>query len=547
MPKQNSLLARKMVDEGLINRDFYLTQAPDISYLSDVELAEHYLTEGERKGLSPSGFFDPVFYREMNPDLAGTPELLRHYLAFGRDEKRPASLATQLLDADLDELAIQEGLVPVPSVRPSNPQYIHAFAKSLTAMDSDMRYFSRKFYRARYPDIGGTEPIAHYIKYGRNEGRVTNIILMKGIFINEEKIDPGMPCVLVGVHEASKTGAPIVGMDLARQLANTHNIIFVSLRDGPLIEDAKALFPVVIIASDISEDNEFFVEFIFKSFPVEDAIFSSVCCLPFMRTLSLYDCRITCLVHEFLEYMMWYVGAIFIADLMVFSSRELLNSWQYMLDNFDKDPASVMVLPQPASGNSSRSMSKADARAKISSTTGLDLDGAMIVLAAGQIQIRKGTDIFLQIGSQLRRTEGKFVSIWIGEQISEFESTFGIWLHAQMERSRDANGKLPVHFEPAGPLYSVLMDAADVFVVTSRLDPLPNVALDAAARDIPVIAFAGATGLADLADEGKIDLIEVEIGAIDEVVGAIKSHATKDSESMLGKSSQVANSELSAA
>lgn len=547
MPKQNSLLARKMVDEGLINRDFYLTQAPDISYLSDVELAEHYLTEGERKGLSPSGFFDPVFYREMNPDLAGTPELLRHYLAFGRDEKRPASLATQLLDADLDELAIQEGLVPVPSVRPSDPQYIHAFAKSLTAMDSDVRYFSNEFYFARHPDVIGSEPIVHFLRYGRHEGRVTNVSLMKNVFVDTGRIDPNLPFVIIGVHEASKTGAPIVGMDLALQMANTHNVIFVSLRDGPLIETARKQFPIVIVASHFFEDNQFFADFIFNSYPVTDAILSSACCLSFLMALSLRECRITCLVHEFLEYMSPFTDIIYYADLLIFSSRELLKSWQYLLDNYNRDPASVMVLPQPASVASSRKMTKAEARAKVSAVTGIDLNGATIVLAAGQIQIRKGTDIFLQIGSQLKRTEGKFVSIWIGEQISEFESTFGIWLHAQMERSRDANGKLPVHFEPAGPLYSVLMDAADVFVVTSRLDPLPNVALDAAARDIPVIAFAGATGLADLADEGKIDLIEVEIGAIDEVVGAIKSHAIKDSKSMLGKRSQVANSELSVA
>jgi glycosyltransferase involved in cell wall biosynthesis len=128
----------------------------------------------------------------------------------------------------------------------------------------------------------------------------------------------------------------------------------------------------------------------------------------------------------------------------------------------------------------------------------------------------------------LRREQGKFVVVWIGQQISEFDMAFGVWFHAQMERSRDENGALSVHFEPSGPLYPVLMDAADVFLVTSRLDPLPNVALDAAARDMPVIAFREATGLADLADHGEMDLIEVEIGAIDEVVAAIKSRFVQD-------------------
>jgi len=168
-------------------------------------------------------------------------------------------------------------------------------------------------------------------------------------------------------------------------------------------------------------------------------------------------------------------------------------------------------------------MSKTNARSAVSAATGLDLEGATLVVGAGQIQIRKGTDIFLQVANQLKREKGKFVAIWIGEQISEFDAAYGIWFHAQMERSRDDSGELSVHFEPAGPLYPVLMDAADVFLVTSRLDPLPNVALDAAIRDVPVISFSGATGLTDIAEQGRMNLVEVEIAAIDEVVSAIKS------------------------
>ena len=39
---------------------------------------------------------------------------------------------------------------------------------------------------------------------------------------------------------------------------------------------------------------------------------------------------------------------------------------------------------------------------------------------------------------------------------------------------------------------------ADVFFLSSRLDPLPNVTIDAALRAIPVVCFEGATGMADL-------------------------------------------------
>ncbi len=51
------------------------------------------------------------------------------------------------------------------------------------------------------------------------------------------------------------------------------------------------------------------------------------------------------------------------------------------------------------------------------------------------------------------------------------------------------------------PIYRL----ADLFLLSSRLDPLPNVAIDAALRGIPVVCFEGATGIADLLAQGHSD------------------------------------------
>jgi len=361
----------------------------------------------------------------------------------------------------------------------------------------------------------------------QEEGRVTNVSQLKRVHLNDAAMKPGLPFILIGVHESTTTGAPIVGLELALEMKAEYNVVFVTLGEGPLLEIARKQFPVVIVGSLSDEDNRFFVDLIERQYPIEDAIFSSSACVSFIRPLASLDCRITCLVHEFLEYMIYTRSIIYVCDLLIFSSKQLLKSWQYMLDDLDREPSTVMVLPQPASPGNQRKMSREEARRAITEATGLDLEGAVLVLGAGLVQIRKGTDIFLQIGNQLQREKGKFVSIWIGQQASEFDINFGVWFHAQIEQSRDSSGALAVHFEPAGPLYPVLMDAADVFLVTSRLDPLPNVALDAAARGVPVIAFAGATGLADIAELGEMDLTEVQIGAIDEVIAAIKSRTQR--------------------
>ena len=524
MDKADVILAYDILKAGLLDAEFYQYQNPGRTFSSPADMALHYVRYGEQDGLAPSGLFDPRYYLNANPDLKGIDSPIRHFIECGNGEGRPSSLALLLIRENLDEVAVDEGLIPAPLADPDDPEYPTSLAFALSTIDRDMRYFSRKFYLLRHPDIDGLpiDPFYHYLKYGLDEGRATNMSQFDRVHVNAERLRAGLPFILIGVHESSTTGAPIVGLELALAMKAEYNVVFVTLGEGPLLEIARREFPVVMVGSLSDDDNRFFVDLIEQQYPIEDAIFSSSACVSFIRPLASLNCRITCLVHEFLEYMIYTRSIIYVCDLLIFSSKQLLKSWQYMLDDLDRDPATVMVLPQPASPGNQRTMSRDEARQAITEATGLDLEGATLVLGAGLVQIRKGTDIFLQVGNQLKREPGKYVSVWIGQQASEFDISFGVWFHAQIERSRDRAGELAVHFEPAGPLYPVLMDAADVFLVTSRLDPLPNVALDAAARCVPVIAFAGATGLGDLAERGEIDLTEVQIGAIDEMVAAIK-------------------------
>lgn len=517
-------LASKIVNQGLLDREHYLQFCPDLHGASDLDLAEDYVLRGEAQGFSPSGLFDPVFYLSSNADLQSVESLIAHYIDNGREEGRGGSLASQLIAHGLDKLAQSEGLIPHVPVEAADPNYSAELAIAIQAAENTAGYFSSAFYQSRHADLGtNLSPLFHYLKYGMAEGRVSNTDIVSK---NDLLIKASRPYIIVGVHEASLTGAPIVGFDLAKSLSETMNVIFVSMRDGPLLEEAKNLFPVTAVVTSYSEaEKDYFINYLVENHQFDEAIFSSVVCEPLLSRIAWLECHVTCLVHEFLEYTEYFRNVAFEADLLVFSSRELLKSWSPILDDVLRPSESIIVLPQPASASGSRKSSKTEARLKVEEITGLDLASAVLVLGAGQIQMRKGTDIFIQIADQLAHTDGRYVCVWIGDQISRFELHYGVYLHSQIERSGDEGGICSVHFEPAGPLYQVLMDAADVFLVTSRLDPLPNVALDAAARNLPVIAFRRATGLADLAEAGQIDLTEVGYAAVDEVVAAIQRKA----------------------
>lgn len=523
---QESDLARDLVVSGVLDSAFYGAQIEgEMSEGGASEQAAHYIASGCVRGLLPSGEFDPSYYSTLYSDVGEGLQALAHFLAHGRSEGRIGSLASHLTVLGLTDSAVSDGLIPAIGTREDYSNPMSALAASLRVIDNDPRYFSAKYYCERYPDVAEhtIHPLLHFLKSGKFESRTTNIDLLRAIEVQDHLFRKNLPNLLLVVNDGSKTGAPIVGVDLARELTDQYNIIFVSLRDGPLIEICKEFFPVVVTASYIAENNRFLSDIIQSRFPFSLAIASSSACVNFINPLSAHDVKIVCLVHEFYEYMQNATGILKVCDLLVFSSSVLLESWKEALEDFGRDPQTVMVLPQPAAASSARVRSKAAARAAIAEATGLDLEGKKIVLAAGQVQIRKGTDIFVQLGSQLKRANDRFVAIWIGEPISRFDMSYGIWLHAQIERSKDENGTPAVHFEPAGPLYPILMDAADVFVVPSRLDPLPNVALEAAARDVPVIAFRDATGLRDVAREGKINLTEVEIGAVDQMINAIQN------------------------
>ena len=51
------------------------------------------------------------------------------------------------------------------------------------------------------------------------------------------------------------------------------------------------------------------------------------------------------------------------------------------------------------------------------------------------------------------------------------------------------------------PAYRDLIKRSDLFVVSSRLDPLPNVAIDAMQSGTPVLCFDKACGIANLLEE----------------------------------------------
>jgi glycosyltransferase involved in cell wall biosynthesis len=151
----------------------------------------------------------------------------------------------------------------------------------------------------------------------------------------------------------------------------------------------------------------------------------------------------------------------------------------------------------PLSAN--QSTAGASAKTDVQGRWFRDSKDALLVLGVGTIEYRKGVDLFLSAAAIVHRTmpnrEIRFA--WVGKcyQHEEFYFEF---LKEQIERSGLSDAFVFVgEVDDVRPVY----DQADILFLSSRLDPLPNGAIDAAMGGIPVICFDQAGGIAEVLAE----------------------------------------------
>lgn len=120
---------------------------------------------------------------------------------------------------------------------------------------------------------------------------------------------------------------------------------------------------------------------------------------------------------------------------------------------------------------------------------------AKLVCACGSIELRKGTDLFLEVARRVAQAykEAPVHFMWVGglpEMVDQ--------MRKQVRAYRLADF---VHFigskSDVGPYY----EASDVFLLSSREDPFPLVMMEAALRGKPVVCFSGSGGAPEFVEE----------------------------------------------
>jgi len=482
----------------------------------------------------PDFRFDVAHYHKEVPALPADAVILaRHYRDYGQSAGNKPNLYARTvvnspeIDEVIAEIVIDPALAEaIAEGQPGACELAFELMHLGPPVDAVISDFSMSVYLRQHGDIARAkmDPLLHYLMYGAAEGRRILGELRKGQHHGQLAYRPDRPTCLIAVHECSRTGAPIVGLDLAREATKTHNVIVAALRDGPLLDAFCETACEVLISSTPFQDFDLYSGDVLKK--IDFAICNSVETWVYVPLLVAKDIPFAAYIHEYADYTFPSYKAAFSAlltDIVVFSSEHVRDSWAGRLKDicFDTEGDSVVIPQRPLVIGGVDAPELSGARARLSALLGKDLTGVRLICGAGHLQWRKGTDIFSTTAQICRHRDPDTVFLWIGDGLNFEDLNFGAWAsyHLRQIGADDPAGNL--FFLPAGPAYPDVLAASDAMYVSSRLDPLPNVVFDALERGCRIVQFEGASGFGDAVYQTSDHLVSVEYANPDAAATAI--------------------------
>jgi len=463
---------------GLFDETWYLANNPDVAQ-AKVDPLLHYLSIGGFEGRDPGPNFSSAWYLDTYSDVKNTGiNPLVHYLMYGKQEGRASQPVQTKQDLDL--------------------------IKSSTLFDQD-------WYLAIYPDVAQAkvDPYQHYLQHGIFEGR-SGIPPIYEAKEGSVGFDPSRDTVLVVSHEASRTGAPILSLNIVQNLQKKYNVVSVLLGPGSIAEcfcNASTFLvgPLpagscygspVLVARAIDQ--------VAKLYKIKFAIVNSIVSYAALPALARWFIPTISLIHEFSTYSRprgILLEAILWSNELIFSAS--MTHENAVIDYPELENHPFHIIPQghcafPIVESDAASLAKEDTRViKALRPEGLPAD-TVVVLGVGSVEIRKGVDLFINCAASVVQScrDKNFRFVWIGNGYDpDVDMQYSIYLAEQIHRAG-----LQDHIFILEETSSIeaAYKAANILLLSSRMDPLPNVAIDAMIFKLPLVCFENSTGIADI-------------------------------------------------
>lgn len=472
--------------------EVYLELNPDLK-ASGADPFEHYSRFGRHEGRpykkeateshgDPQSLpvdFEEQEYLRLNKDLTGYKgNLTEHYLKFGVFEFRP----------------YREGVLPVIPA-----------GKKFDKLPDD---FHPELYLALNEDLlhAAINPYEHYQHSGHAEGRPVRLPALTACY--GRPFEQERPTILVASHEASRTGAPVLAWNICRQLGEAYNLVVLLVGEGTLLSnfqtDAQATY-LMPAARHNSGLAKAVIKELHRRHNFEFSLVNSMEAGILCRALTVAGVPSILLVHEFAAYTTpkkrFLDGSVW-ATATVFSNNLIKeDAIKCFPDNFFEEapiiPQGQCILPAAIEQGARANPSPTNQSILVNGTKSNQTK--RLIIGVGTICFRKGVDLFIETATRMVSQRGMdaYEFVWIGGY-PPYSHEYEAFLKDQIERA----GLLGVlRIEPEtddlGPIYS----RASLLLMTSRLDPLPNVGIDAICGGLPIVCFEKASGISALLEE----------------------------------------------
>ncbi len=326
--------------------------------------------------------------------------------------------------------------------------------------------------------------------------------------------------VLFVSHDASRTGAPLMLLDIIKWFKKSSPIEFVILvsKEGVLVEEFEKLGKTFILnnadpdAADFKEVLKFRIKKKYllptKKKKLRKALQEENIGLVYANTIAtgnLYadilmdlDAKLITHIHE-LEIVIRNFGAHNLkvvmdnTDFFITASTAVKDN---LILNHALPSEKIEVIHSFVNTDAFKQNSITLDKNELLKSLNIDPDNSFVVGASGNIIIRKGVDVFIQLARAVKvlNPSKPVYFIWVGADVN---AKIYKWMAYDLQKLglSDDVKFIPVVKNPVN--YFQLFDT---FVMVSREDPFPLVCLENASLGHPIICFAGAGGIPEFVE-----------------------------------------------
>lgn len=322
--------------------------------------------------------------------------------------------------------------------------------------------------------------------------------------ISEDKTKPY--CIFVA-HDSSPFSRQIHSMNVLKELSRKFNVLMIFLHTrgshndffiahswryvavDPSIEGQSDQLSTILC--EITEDRKY-----------DFAVANSVMTRSILKGLKENRIRSVLCIHEFAQYI---AGSLFeecfeYGDEIVFSSQATLDAALKRRCILGKPHFSIIPQGKSAPVTDSSRANEEQENAMIKTIEVYKDKGVCVVLGVGTVEYRKGFDLFLGVAAKLKaqNPNRRFKFLWAGNRFDPEIDFMSKFYAAEIEMLG-----LEDDLEYLGWVSSTnrLYELADIYLLTSVLDPLPGTVIEAMSHKLPVICFDKASGFPEMFEE----------------------------------------------